>query len=78
MDWKAEELWWCCEDMEYHCGYECPADHNEWECPDIVMRRFNDWYGIPIHDGGTSAIIVKYCPWVWRHASGQARGRRGV
>jgi hypothetical protein len=29
------------------------------------MLYFNkfDEYGIPIHDGGTSCIIIKYCPW---------------
>lgn len=31
---------------------------------DVVMNRWkNGTYGIPIHDGGTSVIVIKYCPW---------------
>jgi hypothetical protein len=36
------------------------------DCRDVVMHRFgkgkNAWYGIPIHDGGTSGIHITYCP----------------
>ncbi|MDF4223555.1 hypothetical protein PXC01_18305 [Maribacter sp. M208] len=31
---------------------------------DIVMRKWDDGtYGIPIHDGGSSIIEIKFCPW---------------
>jgi len=31
---------------------------------DIVMRKWDDGtYGIPIHDGGSSIIEIKHCPW---------------
>jgi hypothetical protein len=38
------------------------------DCPDVVMRRFGKvedsfWFGIPIHDGGSSAIAIDFCPW---------------
>jgi hypothetical protein len=58
---------WCCQMMEYHATYTCDV-HDRFECPDIVMHRYVNtdgrvWYGIPIHDGGTSAIKVAFCPW---------------
>lgn len=31
---------------------------------DVVMNKWNDGtYGIPIHDGGTSVIVINFCPW---------------
>ena len=31
---------------------------------DIIINKWSDGtYGIPIHDGGSSIIEIKYCPW---------------
>ncbi|RLD29804.1 MAG: hypothetical protein DRI75_02120 [Bacteroidetes bacterium] len=31
---------------------------------DVIINKWSDGtYGIPIHDGGTSIIEIKYCPW---------------
>ena len=58
---------WCCEMMKVQCSNECDIDHGDLGCPDEVMRRFgkgkNAWFGIPIHDGGTSGIQIAFCPW---------------
>ena len=38
------------------------------ECSDAIIHydnKFNE-YGIMIHDGGTSHIIIKFCPWCGR------------
>jgi hypothetical protein len=53
--------------MEHHATIECD-EHDRFECPDVVMHRYVNsdgavWFGIPIHDGGTSAIRVVWCPW---------------
>jgi hypothetical protein len=60
---------WCCPSMKDHATYECGQHGPEdWpDCPHVVIHRFGKgkrtWYGIPIHDGGASAIHVTYCPW---------------
>lgn len=43
-------------------------EHGRYECANVVMHRYGDadngfWFGIPVHDGGTSAIAIEYCPW---------------
>ena len=29
----------------------------------IINKWDEDLYGIPIHDGGASMVVIKYCPW---------------
>jgi hypothetical protein len=44
----------CCDEMAFHVAQE-----------DRVVRfsaRFME-YSIPVHDGGTSGIIMRFCPW---------------
>jgi hypothetical protein len=51
--------------MTHFINWSCKQHSNPFDCPDCIMLYFNkfDEYGIPIHDGGTSCIIIKYCPW---------------
>ena len=44
----------CCQSMEYYLSNE-----------DNIVDYWNkyDEYGIPVHDGGTSMIVIEYCPW---------------
>ncbi|GAA3293073.1 hypothetical protein Dvina_43700 [Dactylosporangium vinaceum] len=40
-------------------------DLDPWDDPDVVvvyMPRFDE-YGLPIRDGGTSMVVIGYCPW---------------
>ena len=39
---------------------------------DVIMRKWEDGtYGIPIHDGGSSIISIKYCPWCGKQLNNQ-------
>ncbi|WP_276499830.1 DUF6980 family protein [Pontibacter litorisediminis] len=32
--------------------------------PDVIINKWDDGlYGIPIHDGGASMVVINYCPW---------------
>ena len=55
----------CCEQMENQINYKCDLHHGVLsDCPDILVSRFKSGeYVILIHDGGSSGIIIKYCPW---------------
>lgn len=38
---------------------------DEVDNPDVIIKYSSkfDEYGIPIYDGGTSYILIHYCPW---------------
>jgi hypothetical protein len=55
----------CCEEMSGHLKNSFDENgeirHGD---PDVVINVWKDGtYGIPIHDGGTSVIVIRYCPW---------------
>lgn len=43
----------CCEDMTYMVEEE----------NSIVFVPRTKEYGVPIRDGGSSFLVMKYCPW---------------
>jgi hypothetical protein len=55
----------CCERMEEGLKLDCSQHADEFECPDSLVYyadRSNE-YGLIVHDGGTSYIVIRYCPW---------------
>lgn len=59
----------CCEAMRYWAGYRCEEHADPAACPDniIFFSKTEGSYGIRIHDGGSSYIEIKYCPWCGAH-----------
>jgi len=64
-------MMYCCEDLAEHVSSRCEK-HDAYECPDKViinikrgdeLRGYECGYGLPIHDGGSSYIEIKFCPW---------------
>lgn len=58
----------CCPMMDDAIdGWRKGCRHHEHasECPDALISTFSDNadYGIMIHDGGTSHIRIRFCPW---------------
>jgi hypothetical protein len=51
----------CCTLMDRELGQTC-AEHDPQDCPDIVIRKYSGWYGMPIKDGGSGAKMITYCP----------------
>jgi hypothetical protein len=55
----------CCLDMAYHLIEdstsisESPINYDSV----ITHKTKSGDYGLPIHDGGSSYIKIKYCPW---------------
>ncbi|WMB71375.1 hypothetical protein RA178_13105 [Shewanella oncorhynchi] len=55
----------CCQEMEEKLTFTCKVHRDEFECPDSIIRytpKFDE-YGLIIHDGGSSSILINYCPW---------------
>jgi len=55
----------CCESMNFWANYKCPEHSNIFECPDnlVTFDSKSKSYGLIIHDGGSSSIEMKFCPW---------------
>ena len=55
----------CCEMMKHNVEHKCEQHPSPFDCPDNIIF-FNEKkreYGIIVHDGGSSFIKIKYCPW---------------
>jgi hypothetical protein len=55
----------CCEAMTRQVDWHCDTYAGRYDCADALISyaaKFRE-YGLIIHDGGTSSIIISYCPW---------------
>ncbi|MEV0811342.1 hypothetical protein [Micromonospora sp. NPDC050200] len=57
----------CCEMMRDKVETECDQHPDPFDCPDNLIYYDSDpsdeRYGLIIHDGGSSYIAIRYCPW---------------
>ena len=56
---------YCCEDMRREIERVCDQHPDRFDCPDCLVGyspRFRE-YGLLIHDGGSSWMCIRYCPW---------------
>ena len=60
-----EKKSYCCEMMKINAEFNCDLHLDKYECPDTLIdhNMESDYYSIIIHDGGTSGIEIKFCPW---------------
>ncbi|WP_223212070.1 DUF6980 family protein [Thiolapillus brandeum] len=52
-----------CIHIAYYITKTCKKHPDPWNCPDILLVKTSDGYGIPIRDGGSSMVQIDYCPW---------------
>jgi hypothetical protein len=58
----------CCDTMTEQLSWWCDHHAAVWDCPDALVwydPRFAE-YGMIIHDGGASYIVLGFCPWCGR------------
>jgi hypothetical protein len=63
----------CCEQMRSAVEdyKDCKMNHDPFPCSDqIIVVRKDGRRGILIHDGGSSILIIRFCPWCG-HDSGE-------
>jgi hypothetical protein len=54
----------CCEALAAQLNWSCDKHASPSECPDALVGCFADGrFGLFVHDGGTSYVEIKYCPW---------------
>lgn len=67
----------CCETMTHYANVDCDQHDDPFACPDSLITfdaRFQE-YGLIVHDGGTSAITIAFCPWCGRRLPNSQRDR---
>jgi hypothetical protein len=55
----------CCDDMRRQLELRCTAHADLSDGPDslVVMLDNPTRFGIRVHDGGSSSLAIRYCPW---------------
>ena len=55
----------CCEMMAAQLHLTCEDHPSLEDCPDSIIGFFASTgdYGLRIHDGGSSLLIIDFCPW---------------
>jgi hypothetical protein len=68
----------CCETMGYWANHRCDEHPAPAACPDNIIfhSQTDGTYGIRIHDGGSSYIEIKHCPWCGAHLTPTHSGPR--
>lgn len=54
----------CCETMARTVTHDCEQHSNPFDCPDYLIHysaQFDE-YGLVIHDGGPSCVMIGFCP----------------
>jgi hypothetical protein len=55
----------CCEDMRRQLTFRCEDHEDLGDCADslVVYSEETGEFGIRVHDGGSSSIAIRHCPW---------------
>lgn len=53
----------CCPRMVDDLNRLCAVHTDRSDCPDAFIAEMNGGYGLMVHDGGSSAIEIAFCPW---------------
>ena len=68
----------CCETMRYHLTNRCQEHADDpYACPDALVSyvaKFDE-YGIIVHDGGPSSVLIQFCPWCGKKLPESQRDR---
>lgn len=63
----------CCEMMNYHLTTFF-TDPESVDCVILYVPKFDE-YGMPIHDGGSSYVLISFCPWCGKELPESKRDR---
>lgn len=67
----------CCASMVMALDFQCDQHADPFECADslIVYNEVMDEYGLIIHDGTASYVLIDRCPWCGTSLPESARDR---
>jgi hypothetical protein len=54
----------CCDAMAFQLNHVCEQHPDRFDCPDALVGTFADGrVGLIVHDGGSSMVLIAFCPW---------------
>jgi hypothetical protein len=55
----------CCEQMAARVNLRCDQHPDAFDCADNLVHHSEESseYGLIVHDGGSSFVVINYCPW---------------
>jgi hypothetical protein len=63
MNW-IKKISFCCFALERHSEFNCSIHASPDECPDVLVLWNKKWGPVlPIRDGGSNFVVIRYCPW---------------
>jgi hypothetical protein len=67
----------CCETMAVQLAFTCAQHADPFECGDnlVVYNEVLDEYGLIVHDGGPSYVLIVFCPWCGTRLAESQRDR---
>ncbi|TLZ53869.1 MAG: hypothetical protein E6K22_06700 [Gammaproteobacteria bacterium] len=70
----------CCKAMRRQLLWSCDTHAQASQCPDALIRYFPkaDVFGMLVHDGGTSFIEIRFCPWCGSELASMRSGSAGA
>ena len=73
---KAATWHRCCKELRGQESWSCDTHADRSSCPDAIVTyvpRFRE-YGLIVHDGGQSHLVIRYCPWCGSQLPESLRG----
>ncbi len=49
--------------MAGQLAWKCDHHEGPFDCPDALVLKVKQSYGLIIHDGGRSLVEIQHCPW---------------
>lgn len=53
----------CCARMDCDLNHKCDIHKDRSDYPDAFIAFVGGGHGLLVHDGGSSVIKIRYCPW---------------
>jgi hypothetical protein len=79
VDWSAptRNIRHCCASMVDALRFDCAEHSDPFECRDalLIYNDVMDEYGLIIHDGGASYVLIDRCPWCGTRLPQSARDK---
>ena len=70
----------CCEAMGRAVEFACDQHSDRFDCPDCLIHYSPEFreYGLIIRDGGSSSVVIRFCPWCGSALPDSLRAARPV
>src|SRR5688572_28960040 len=54
---------YCCEALRAQVNHACSEHPDPADCPDALIVEPGSEFGIRVHDGWSSFVTIRFCPW---------------